>query len=128
MLCHILRLFVSIIFLIFLYFLIYLYLSKSFFVLYIEKGALLMNKKELLEQNVNIFLENYIADLLLYYMKNDTHISDLIAKKKKLYSQLTSLNAFWDYDEIQNEMLHTIAVLFYRNGFQDAIQLQNKLK
>lgn len=86
-----------------------------------------MNKKELLEQNVNIFLENYIADLLQYYIKNDIHISDLTAKKKKLYSQLVS-NAFFDYDEIQNEILHTIAILFYKNGFQDALQMQNKLK
>lgn len=86
-----------------------------------------MNKKELLEQNLNIFLENYIADLLQYHIKNDARISDLTAKKKKLYSQLKSA-AFFDYDEMQNEILYNIAVLFYQNGFQDAVQLQKKLK
>jgi len=28
-------------------------------------------KQQLMEQNLNAFLENYISDLLLYYAKND---------------------------------------------------------
>ena len=105
----------------------YIYIClKVFCVVYRERG-ILMNKKELLEQNLNIFLENYIADLLQYHIKNDARISDLTAKKKKLYSQLKSA-AFFDYDEMQNEILYNIAVLFYQNGFQDAVQLQKKLK
>jgi len=35
---------------------------------------------------------------------------------------------FFEYDDIQNTILHTIAELFYKNGFSDAIALHKKLK
>lgn len=87
-----------------------------------------MDKKQLLEQNLNIFLENYIADLLAY-CKNDAEIAELLAQKNKLAAQLKELSPlFFDYDDIQNALLHAVAKMFYKNGFFDAVKLQKKLK
>ncbi|NDO45916.1 hypothetical protein [Clostridium sp. MD294] len=86
-------------------------------------------KRQLMEQNLNAFLENYISDLLQYYAKNDEHFAALLAQKKELTAQLTKFGTpFFEYDDIQNTILHTIAELFYRNGFSDAIALHKKLK
>lgn len=87
-----------------------------------------MDRKQLIEQNLNIFLENYIADLLHYYAKNDEQIAHLISQKKELASALKNVDGFLDYDEIQNAILHTIATLLYKNGFDDAIDLHKKLQ
>lgn len=86
-------------------------------------------KQQLMEQNLNIFLENYISDLLLYYAKNDEQFATLLSQKKELTAQLKKTGIpFFEYDDIQNTILHTIAELFYRNGFSDGIALCKKLK
>ena len=86
-------------------------------------------KQQLMEQNLNAFLENYISDLLLYYAKNDEQLATLLSQKKELTSQMTNIwTPFFEYDDIQNTILPTIAELFYRNGFSDAIALHKKLK
>ncbi len=86
-------------------------------------------KQQLMEQNLNAFLENYISDLLLYYAKDNEQLATLLSQKKELTAQLTKFGTpFFEYDDIQNTILHTIAELFYKNGFSDAIALHKKLK
>ena len=87
-----------------------------------------MDKKELLEQNLNIFLENYIADLLHYYAKNDKQLAALIARKKELAIQLKNQSIFFEYEEVENAILHIIAELLYQDGFSDAVEFRKKLK
>lgn len=87
-----------------------------------------MDRNQLIEQNLNIFLEHYIADLLHYYAINDEELADLLSQKKELSSALKQIEGFFEYDEMQNAVLHTIAALFYKSGFDDAIALHKKLK
>ena len=35
-------------------------------------------KQQLMEQNLNAFLENYISDLLLYYAKDNEQLATLL--------------------------------------------------
>lgn len=85
-------------------------------------------KQQLIEQNLNIFLENYIADLLQHYAKTNEDFAQLLAQKKEFFAQLPQSNALLDYDDLQNALLHTAATLFYQCGFDDAIALHKKLK
>ena len=86
-----------------------------------------MDKKQLLEQNLNIFLENYIADLLHYYGKNNEQLATLLAQKKELAAQLKNQTHFLEYEELENAILHIVAELFYQDGFSDATKKKKKL-
>ncbi len=85
-----------------------------------------MDKKQLLEQNLNIFLENYIADLLHYYGKNNEQLAELLAQKKELATELKNQIHFLEYEEIENAILHMVAELVYKDGFSDAVELKKK--
>ncbi len=85
-----------------------------------------MDKKQLLEQNLNIFLENYIADLLHYYSKNNEQLAELLAQKKELATELKNQTHFLEYEEIENAILHMVAELVYKDGFSDAVELKKK--
>ncbi len=85
-----------------------------------------MDKKQLLEQNLNIFLENYIADLLHYHGKNNEQLAELLAQKKELATELKNQTHFLEYEEIENAILHMVAELVYKDGFSDAVELKKK--